>query len=266
MTTRVNHLSTDAAAPAGFPTVDRFRLVPTGGIRLHADSVQIASGRIDNFVNVINGQTYGANADMNYAVVEAVNGVNVAKFDPTLVATPTGYSLQNFGFGGLNTGQYTFAALWKVTDAFVGGKLREIIGAAYNGATTVGRAAIREDASGALQARAQRTTADAAAIASIATPTRIGGWCAAAAVFDWTNNLVTVHDLLGDESVGVAIAGASGVAPSDISAYRIGYYSSATERFVGQLADYVQLPYVPSVPELKALKLHMQARATDLAA
>ncbi|MER8439298.1 hypothetical protein NKH36_03020 [Mesorhizobium sp. M1312] len=264
MSTRQTHLNKDAIAPTGLPTLARFRLVPPGGVRLNADSVTIEAGEVNEFVNMIDGGLYGAPSNMNYAIVEAVNGVNVAKFDPTLAATPTGYSLNNLGFGALNTGQYTFAGLWKVTDAFVGAKPREILAAAFNGAS--GRAALREDASGAPQARAQRTASDAVTIVSIFSPVRIGGWVAAAGVYDWTNNLVTIHDLLGTESVSAAITGTPGAAPSDINAYRLGYFASATERFVGQLADYIHLPYIPSDPELMALKIHMQARATDLAA
>lgn len=267
MTTRILHLNKDAAAPVGLPTSAKFRLLPPSGIRLDADHVTIASGKVNEFVNMINGQLYGANSNMDIATVMAVNGVNVAQFDPTLAVTPTGYTMQNFGFGGLNTGQYTFAAMWKVTDAFAGGKTRENISVAYLTTTTVQRATLREDASGIPQARAQRTTAAAAAVVSIAEPVRIGGWLAAAAVFDWTNNLVTIHDLLGTESVSAAVAGTSGTAPSDISAYRLGWLGAATnDQFVGQLADYVHLPYVPTASDLLALRLHMQARANDLAA
>lgn len=263
MTTRITHLNKAAAAPPGLPTIARFRLVPPGGIRLNADSVTIEAGEVNEFVNMIDGGLYGAPSNQNYAVVEAINGVNVAKFDPTLAVTPTGYSMNTLGFGALNTGQYTFAAMWKVTDAFVGAKPRENIAHAFNGISS--RAALREDASGAPQARAQRTASDALTIVSIFTPVRIGGWVAAAGVFDWTNDTVTIHDLLGTESVSAAIAGTPGAAPSDINAYRLGYFASATERFVGQLADYIHLPYVPTAPELKALKMHMQARAADLA-
>ncbi|MER9443881.1 hypothetical protein NKI79_21340 [Mesorhizobium sp. M0340] len=266
MTTRILHLNKDAAAPAGLPTSERFRLIPTGGIRLDADHVTIAAGRVNEFVNVINGQLYGANSNQDYAVVENVNGVNVATFDKTLVVAPTGYTMGTaFGFGGLNTGQYTFAALWKVTDGFLPAKQREYIAQASLG-TTSNRAALREDASGAMQARALRATGGTVTIVSIFSPVRIDGWCAAAGVFDWTNNLVTIHDLLGTESVSAAILGTSGAAPSDISAYRLGYYVNTEDSwFNGHLADYFHLPYAPTRGELLPLKMHMQARATDLA-
>ncbi|TIL94804.1 MAG: hypothetical protein E5Y73_09730 [Mesorhizobium sp.] len=266
MTTRILHLNNDAAAPVGLISSARFRLVPPGGIRLNADNVTIASGMIDEFVNMIGGQLYGATSNQNCATVEAVNGVNVATFDKTLVVAPTGYTMGTFGFGGLNTGQYTFAALWKVTDGFLPAKPREIIAQASL-ATTSNRAMLREDASGALQARALRTTAGTVTIVSIPDPVRVDGWCAAAAVFDWTNDLVTIHDLLGTESVSAAILGTSGAAPSDISAYRLGYYTNTEDSwFNGKLADYHHLPYVPTASDLLALRLHMQARAADLAA
>ncbi|RWD33945.1 MAG: hypothetical protein EOS34_17425 [Mesorhizobium sp.] len=263
MTTRILHLNKDAASPPGLPTSARFRLVPPGGIRLDADHVTIASGKVNEFVNMVDGGLYGANGNLDIATIVNVNGVNIARFDPTLAVSPAGYNMQNFGFGGLNTGQYTFAALWKVTDGF-SGKAREIISAAFNG--TSGRAALREDAAGIPQARAQRTAADTLAVASISTPVRIAGYCAAAAVFDWTNNLVTIHDLLGTASASAAITGTPGAAPSDINAYRLGYFASATEAFVGDLAYYGQWPYAPTGAELLAARLHCRAVATDLAA
>lgn len=262
--TRILYLNKDAASPPGLPTSARFRLVPPGGIRLDADHVTIAAGRVNEFVNMIDGGLYGANGNLDIATVVAVNGVNIARFDPTSQVSPAGYNMQNFGFGGLNTGQYTFAALWKVTDAFVG-KARENIAAAFNGASS-GRAALREDAAGIPQARAQRTTADVLAVASIADPVRIAGYCGAAAVFDWTNNLVTIHDLLGTESASTPITGTPGAAPSDINSYRLGYFAAANEAFMGDLADFLHLPYVPTAPELLALRMHMQARALNLAA
>ncbi|TIM53145.1 hypothetical protein [Mesorhizobium sp.] len=258
-------MNKDAAAPAGLPLSSRFRFISAGGIRLNADNVTIAAGRVNEFVNMINGQLYGANSNQDYATVEAVNGVNVATFDKTLVVTPTGYTMQNFGFGGLNTGQYAFAALWKVTDGFLPAKPREIIASASLGNTSQ-RATMREDVSGVMQARAQRTTAAASVIVSIFDPVRIDGWCAAAAVFDWANDLVTIHDLLGTETASAAIPGTSGAAPTDVSSYRVGYYASTEDTwFNGKLADYMHLPYVPNAHDLLALRLHMQARANDLA-
>lgn len=263
MTTRILHLNKDAASPSGLPTSARFRLVPPGGIRLDADHVTIASGKVNEFVNLVDGGLYGANGNLDIATIVNVNGVNIARFDPTLAVSPAGYTMQNFGFGGLNTGQYTFAALWKVTDAFAGGKAREIISAAFTG--TSGRAALREDAAGIPQARAQRTASDTLAVASLTTPVRIAGYCAAAAVFDWTNNLLTIHDLLGTESASVPITGTPGAAPSDISSYRLGYFAAANEAFVGDLAYYGHWPYVPTGPELLAARMHCRAVATDLA-
>ncbi|TIQ18882.1 MAG: hypothetical protein E5X51_23455 [Mesorhizobium sp.] len=267
MTTRILYLNKDAPSPAGLPTSAEFRLVSPGGIRLNADNVIIDTGKIDRFVNLVDGVTYGTNNNNNnqeVATVVNVNGVNVAQFDPTLATVPTGYTMQNFGFAGLNTHQYAFAALWKVTDAFAGGKPREIISTASSSASSQ-RATLREDASGVLQARAQRTTADANTIVSINAPVRMGGWASAAAVFDFANNLVTIHDLLGTESVSGAIAGTPGAAPTDVAAYRLGYLNLLAESFVGQMADYVHLPYAPTGPRLLALRMHMQARAADLA-
>ncbi|RWB94998.1 MULTISPECIES: hypothetical protein [unclassified Mesorhizobium] len=130
--------------------------------------------------------------------MEAVNGLNVAKFDPTLTASAVGYSLNNLGFGALNTGQYSFAALWKVTNGFPS-KARENIAVAFVG--TEARAVLREDDSGVPEARVQRATDNTVTIVSIPTPVRIGGWVAAAADYHWTNDTVTIHDLLGSTSV-----------------------------------------------------------------
>ncbi|MER8924329.1 hypothetical protein [Mesorhizobium sp. M0859] len=266
MTTRILYLNKNATSPVGLPTSARFRLVAPGGIRLDADHVTIAAGKVDEFVNMVDGGLYGANSNQDIATVVAVNGANVARFNPALAATPTGYTMGNFGFGGLNTGQYTMAGLWKVTDAFAGGKVRETIAAAYLTGTALTRAVLREDATGVPQGRAQRTGADAATVVALTNPVRIGGWTAAAVTFDWTNNLVTIYDLLGAEVVSGTIAGTSGAAPTDISAYRLGYIATANnDMFAGDLADYVHLPYVPTAPELLALKMHMQARANDLA-
>lgn len=263
MTTRLLYLNKNAAAPAGLPTSKQFRFMAPGGARLNADNVTIEDGKINEFINMVDGGLYGAPSNANYAVVETINGVKVARFDPTL--TPgggVGYSLNNLGMGAVNAGQYSFAALWKVTDGFPA-KPREIIAAAF--VALEARAALREDDSGVPEARAQRATGAPITILSIPTPVRIGGWIAAAADFDWTNDTLTIHDLLGSTSVSGAIGGTAGAAPSDINTHRIGYFAATNERFVGYLADHKFMAYLQKGPLLTALRLHMRARATKLA-
>lgn len=261
---RIIKLDSTAASPANLPTSARFRLVDPAGLRIDADHVTIASGRVNEFVDLVDGTLYGANSNMDIATVVAVNGVNIARFDPTSMATPTGYTMQNFGFANLNaTPRFTFAALWKVTDAFVGSKVRETIAIAAQGTLT--RAGLRADAGGSVSFRVSRDNADPTSIVTIPAPTLIDGWMAAAGYADLPNNRAWLFDLLGDQEFSTTINGTSGANLAGIDNYRLGHLATA-DRFGGDLADYIHLPGELTSHDLLALRLHMRARATNLAA
>lgn len=259
--TRIFKLNPEAADPTGGITTDRLLLRTTGGARIDPAFARMGvsnTALVAALTDPISGVEY-APAGFAYVTRQVINGVPVADFSDTeSTGASGGHSLPA---ALANTSAFTQVAIWKI-DSFFQSYGQHIMHA--RAGDTENRAMLFQSPTGLVLARAIRSDGTLARADLISQ--NVGGYYAAAAVFDMANDTLTLYDLIGGGSVSVEIDGTSGASHSDVSVYRVGHATTLSQRFLGLLADALHLPYAAGAADITALQLHARARVNKLAA
>lgn len=277
MTTREIKLNPSASAPSGGLSAARLMLQSSGGVRV-AGNDNVTGGspvRITSFSDIISTDTYARDTS-SYAIELTVNGLVVAEFtgDTISPTNPYGYVLPVALVDGVAA--FTMAALWRIPTSTwasaTGG--HQWLFAASDAANASGgsNASFRQYEDGSVQAVARRSAAGSSNTLTVPQLTSVGDWNAVAVVFDFTNDTLTIHDLLSaapvPESTEITV-GTSGAVSADCDEYRLGYLSTPATpnsvRFYGDLADFLHIPFAIGSLDVLALRAHTQARAATLA-